>query len=228
MLLPGPKQCPASDFKPVRTAIGILFALPRSLRLCLPVHLLQHLSRQGLQCPSRQALQRSRIELDLASMIYSRRYVLNSTSTWWMHLRADSSPQGGRDFFIAEYDLCKFEAVEANLLGVPVPTLLETGRMKLVTRLLPLSVIGCRAASAVHKGRNLLKSLALDSEDLRVRISRTMTMMFDFGAEAGLQPTTAMQQKQFESSEVIIIVHSSQIRGAGLCFSFQFVVGYGL
>ena len=80
----------------------------------------------------------------------------------------------------------------------------------------------------MHKGRNLLKSLALDSEDLRVSISRTMTMMFDFGAEAGLQPTTAMQQKQFESSEVIIIVHSSQIRGAGLCFSFQFVVGYGL
>ena len=133
-------------------------------------------------------------------MIYSRRYVLNSTSTWWMHLRADSSPQGGRDDFICEYDLCKFEAVEvegalgsasfSNLVGVPVPTLLETGRMKMVTRVLPLSVIGCRAASAVHNGRNLLKALALDSADLRASISRTMTTMFDFGAEAGLHCTS--------------------------------------
>ena len=144
---------------------------------------------QGLPCPSRQALQRSRIEMDLASMIYSKRFILNCDQTWWIHLRADSSPQGGRDFFISEFDLCKFDASLScdpfSWTETNVTKLLETGKMKLVTRLLPLSIIGCRAASAVHKGRQLLRALSLDSQDLRVSIGRTMTMMFDFGAEAG-------------------------------------------
>ena len=170
----------------------------RSLRLCLSPALLDHLNRQGIECPSRWTLQRSRIELDLASMIYSKRYVLNSSRMWRLHLRADSSPQGGRDYFVCEYDLVQFQTDDVgcwrahstnqpapSLAETSVPELLQGGRIKLVTRLLPLSIIGCRAASAVHKGRHLLKALTLDSEDLRTSVGRTMTMLFDFGAEAG-------------------------------------------
>ena len=165
-------------------------ARPRSLRLCLPPELVEHLTRHGLQCPSRQALQRSRIEMDLASMIYSKRFVLNASHSFWLHLRVDSSPQGGRDFFVSEFDLVKFQCspgdFETGSTGSDhITQLLSSGKMKLTTRLLPLAIVGARAGSSVHKGRLLLRSLQLDSEDLRVSIGRTMTMMFDFGAEAG-------------------------------------------
>ena len=162
------------------------------MRLCLPRELVEHLTRQGLQRPSRQALQRSRIEMDLASMIYSKRYILNASGSFWLHLRADSSPQGGRDFFVSEFDLVKFQCSRDGSdgsgdvqRGDHITQLLSSGQMKLTTRLLPLAIVGSRAGSAVHKGRLLLRSLQLDSEDVRVSIGRTMTMMFDFGAEAG-------------------------------------------
>ena len=80
------------------------------MRLCLPRELVEHLTRQGLQSPFKTGTyKRSRIEMDLASMIYSKRYILNASGSFWLHLRADSSPQGGRDFFVSEFDLVKFQ-----------------------------------------------------------------------------------------------------------------------
>lgn len=153
---------------------------------------MEHIFKQGLQIPSRMTLQRSRIELDLASMIYSRRYILTAQSEWFLHLRADSSPQGGRDYFICEFDWCQFRTLPLPSTSMDddcshshVSNLLQTGAIALRTRILPLSIIGSRAASAVHKGRQLLRALALDSESLQISVARTMSLMFDFGAEAG-------------------------------------------
>ena len=109
---------------------------------------------------------------------------MNSQSQWYIHLRADSSPQGGRDYFICEYDHVRIGSAlgtgKQHLSG-----LLESGNMTLTTRILPLSIIGSRAASATHKGRQLLRALALDSDSLQASIARCMSLMFDFGAESG-------------------------------------------
>lgn len=163
---------------------GQLILPPRSLRLCLAPELVEHVFKQGLQVPSRMTLLRSRLELDLATMVFCRRFILNSQSQWYSHLRADSSPQGGRDYFICEYDHVKIgSALDTGKQHVS--RLLESGTVTLTTRLLPLSIIGSRAASATHKGKQLLRALALDSDSLQASIARCMSLMFDFGAESG-------------------------------------------
>ena len=112
-------------------------------------------------------------------MIYSRRYILcQSADQWWVHLRCDSSPQGGRDFLISEYDIVRF-AGEADICHASIPAeselehrksslcrLLDAGHMQMSTRILPLSIVGARAASSVHKAHQLLRSIALDSHSL--------------------------------------------------------------
>eukprot|EP00438_Fugacium_kawagutii_P030653 Skav221859 [mRNA] locus=scaffold1175:374498:380999:- [translate_table: standard] len=108
-----------------------------SLKVCLPPQLVEHLMRKGLQCPSRQCLQRSRVELDCATMIYSKRFILNMEGSWWIHLRADSSPQGGRDYFVSEFDWCKFSLGGSASLGADsdhISSLLEHGKVKLASR----------------------------------------------------------------------------------------------
>lgn len=147
--------------------------------LCLPL-------RKDPPIPSAATMYRSRTELDMASCIFARRHVLNVTSGWFIHLRADSSPQGGRDFFVSEYDVLTQGVSLPYLSNQHVTKLLDQGRMTIASRLLPLSIVGRRAASAVHKGKLLLQTLGMESADLTVTINRTFTMLFDFGAEAGL------------------------------------------
>ena len=104
---------------------------------------------QDMQFPSRVTLQRSRLELDLATMVYSRRFILNASSQWFCHIRADSSPQGGRDFFVAEFDRLHVQHApnpDSSEVGC-LANLLKGGSLSLTTRILPLSIIGCRAAS---------------------------------------------------------------------------------
>ena len=169
--------------------------------MCLSPDLSEHILKQGICVPSRVALQRSRLELDLASMIYGKRYVLNTACKFFLHLRADSSPQGGRDYFIAEYDLVKFYDCPSHALSLksaetktPVLDMIGDGRMSVVTRLLPLSIIGSRAASAVHKAHQLLRSLSLDCEDVLTTLGRTVTLLFDMGAESGLWTLNALHE----------------------------------
>ena len=179
--------------------------VPRSLKLslradmCLCAHLLQC---SELQCPSPMTLSRSRIELDLASMIFCKRHILNVAGNWSLRVRADSSPQGGRDFFCIEADVCTFcpDRPFHTAANRPVAELLGEGRFGIKTRLLPLQIIGCRAASAVHKAQHLIKSLALESEDLQTTLNRTATLMFDFGAEAGIWSMPASAASAAEAS----------------------------
>ena len=151
-------------------------------------HLLDGQQQPKLPSPSRTTISRSKIELDMASMIFCRRFVLTSKADWWLHLRADASPQGGRDYFVVEADVCTVSVEQPfnPAANHPISQALAEGRLQMRSRLLPLQVIGCRAASSVHKAKALITSLRLESEDLQLSLDRTATLMFDFGAEAGI------------------------------------------
>ena len=155
------------------------FAL-RSIRTVLDPDLADHLLQQGIRAPSRWALSRGRLEFDFASMVFARKFLFHPDLQWFIHLRADASPKGGRDFLVSEVDYCHLPAQSPQHIS----RLLENGRIQI--RLLPLTTVGAKAASAVHKGLLLLKALGMESADLRLSISRTMTMLFDFGAESGI------------------------------------------
>lgn len=133
-----------------------------------------------IRAPSRWVLSRCRLEFDFASMIFARKFLFHPDLQWFIHLRADASPKGGRDFLVSEVDYCQLPAESPQ----HICRLLENGRIQI--RLLPLTTIGAKAASSVHKGFQLLKVLSMESADLRLSISRTMTMLFDFGAESGI------------------------------------------
>ena len=159
----------------------------RSLRLCLAPQLVQHLFKQGLHVPSAKTLQRSRLELDMATMMYSRNFILSAQTEWFIHLRADSSPQGGRDYFVCEFDWCPIKTINGHASTASSDDEPEhvLDILSVKTRILPLSIIGSRAGSSVHKGQQLLKSLSMDSDSLPCSIARCMSLMFDFGAESG-------------------------------------------
>lgn len=124
----------------------------------------------------------------MATCVYARQYILSSSSQsrWYIHLRADASPKGGRDFFVCEYDWCQLGVSLPYASNMTVEQLLQEGRFAIQSRILPLAIVGSRAASAVHKGKLLLKSLSMESEDLKCTVRRTRSLLFDFGAEAGL------------------------------------------
>lgn len=124
--------------------------------------------------------------LDMAACLFARRHILDSGSKWYIHLRTDSSPQGGRDYLVSEYDWCKLGASAPFVSNTHVRQLLDEGRFGIASRLLPLAIVGSRAGSAVHKGQQLLRSLGLEADDLPLAISRTRTLLFDFGAESGI------------------------------------------
>ena len=145
-----------------------------------------------LQTPSAMTLSRSRVELDLASMVYCRRFILTAKKDWFLHVRADASPQGGRDFFMIEADVCEMSPTLPFRANDPIHKLLGDGRFKIRTRLMPVQIIGCRAASAVHKAKLLLKSLALESDDLQLSLERTASLIFDYGAESGIWSMPSM------------------------------------
>lgn len=123
--------------------------------------------------PSTAALTRNRVILDMAACLFARRHVLDSSSKWYIHLRTDSSPQGGRDYLVSEYDWCKLGVSAPYVANMHVQQLLAEGRFGIASRLLPLAIIGSRAGSAVHKGEQLLRSLGLEADDLPLALNRT-------------------------------------------------------
>ena len=148
--------------------------------------LAQHLMQQELQMPSRWVLIRARSELDYAAMIYSRRCILNPESAdWYVHLRADSSPQGGRDWFVVELDYCHGLASKSTAERHSLLHMLEQGG-SIVSRILPLTILGKKAGTTVHKAQRLIHALTLESGDIQETLDRTMSYLSDFGAESGL------------------------------------------
>lgn len=75
---------------------------------------------------------------------------VDSLKPWVLHLRADSSPQYGRDFMISQRDIIQY--------GRDIHT------TSIQKRLLPIQCIGSKAAGASQKLSKLVHSLALESE----------------------------------------------------------------
>ena len=95
-------------------------------------------------------------------MVYSR-CLLDLAAPWYVHLRADSSPQGGRAWSVVEMDLN------------------EGKGGKICNRLLPLSILSQRAGSAVHRGQQMLQVLDLERGSLQTTLDRTFSLLSDFG-----------------------------------------------
>ena len=146
--------------------------------------------------PSTAALSRWRLELDMATCIFAQHCILNTSTTWVVHLRADSSPQGGRDWFVVEYDWCAMKDVGSSAdagRADHATHLLRSSKMKIDKRILPLSILGQRASSAVHKAQHVLRVLGMESESLPFTISRTYSLLTDFGAESSMFNLPAQQ-----------------------------------
>lgn len=107
---------------------------------------------QTVRLPSTSLLYDARITIDMASMIYARRNIFckSNPKKWIIHLRADSSPQFGRDYYVPAADIVYFGTNAGD-------TIIER-------RLLPIQSVGSRAGYAHQKMEKLIFSLTLESE----------------------------------------------------------------
>ena len=108
----------------------------------------------SMRLPSASLLYDTRITLDMCTMLFARETLFskaaNRKKSWVVHLRADSSPQFGRDFLV-----CQADIIHAGTLA---------SRTTITKRLLPIQCVGSRAASANQKLEKLIHSISLESE----------------------------------------------------------------
>ena len=108
----------------------------------------------SMRLPSASLLYDTRITLDLCAMLFARETIFSKAAdrkkAWAVHLRADSSPQFGRDFLV-----CQADIVHAGI---------HTSRSTITKRLLPIQCVGSRAASANQKLEKLVHAISLESE----------------------------------------------------------------
>ena len=107
---------------------------------------------ENIRLPSTSLLYDARITIDMCSMIFARRNIFckSNPKKWSIHLRADSSPQFGRDYFVPAADIVYFGTSARDT--------------RIERRLLPIQSIGSRAGSAHQKMEKLIFSLTLESE----------------------------------------------------------------
>ena len=143
--------------------------------------------------------------MDMASCVFARRRLFDPKMSWFLRLRADASPQGGRDFLVVEADHCRMGIKSPFCSNKTARELIDEGRFSIAKRLLPLSVIGARAASSVHKAQNLLRVLGMEASDLKVAVRRTYSFLSDFGAEAGVwNMPSILESSESESQESFV------------------------
>lgn len=162
----------------------------RSLRLLLSAELVAHILQQKPAFPKKNAIYDYRVTLDLATMLFARGYYFSLCEEWWVHIRLDSSPQFGRDYFMGEVDVIYPKDVK-NFAS------LEKGKLvtELVTRMLPGQCLGARATGLAVKTRKLLHMLALESQHLAGTLSRCCSYLSDFGVEHGIAQAPASMLK---------------------------------
>ncbi|CAE7823238.1 unnamed protein product, partial [Symbiodinium sp. CCMP2456] len=163
------------DVGALREAVqqGIRIVLSQALSDCIDAQLVRW------KIPSFSTIYRHRLLLDVCTMKYSRLKIFNSDGQWCCHIRADSSPQFGKDYFVVEVD-------HVNMSSVDQTTTLPGMKSLIKRRILPLQLIGGRAASAEHKSFRLTLALSADTADTYVTLGRTYSMAFDMGTEAKL------------------------------------------
>ena len=110
---------------------------------------------KDISVPKHSTLYHYRVDLDLASMLWARKYRFGLEAKWVAHCRIDSSPQFGRDFLMGECDI-------VYLAGVG--SWMDIGKEGvLYTRLLVGQMVGARASGSMVKPRKLLHALSLES-----------------------------------------------------------------
>lgn len=90
-------------------------------------------------------------------MLFARSHRFGLDIPWYLHCRLDSSPQYGKDYFMAECDIfypTKVQPVK-TWKDVAVPGVIHT-------RLLVGQTLGARASGVIVKTQKLLHQLALD------------------------------------------------------------------
>ena len=107
-------------------------------------------------------------------MIFSRRHVFTSCGNWIVHIRADASPQFGKEYFVVEID-------KVDLSTVGEGKTLSAMKFFVSRRILPLQVLGQKASKAEHKVCRLLMALSSDCESTEVTLSRAYSIAFDMG-----------------------------------------------
>ena len=107
---------------------------------------------QSVRMPSASLLYDARITIDMCTMLYARQFIFNHRQPpWVVHLRADASPQFGRDFLVIQADYIEYGA--------------NVSKTKITKRLLPIQSVGSRAAGSHQKLEKVLFSLTLESEN---------------------------------------------------------------
>ena len=156
-------------------------AIDQSLRIVLDQVLAESLRAQlqAWKVPSEPTVYRHRLWLDLCAMVFSRPVVFSESALWSCHLRADSSPQFGKDYLVVEADKVDLEAVSNS-------TTLMDMKHHVHRRILPLQLIGERAASAEQKSFRLTLALSADTPDTSMTLLRCSSLAFDMGVEAKL------------------------------------------
>ena len=156
-------------------------AISQSLRIVLSQTLEGHMQSQLAQwrIPSEPTIYRHRLLLDACAMLFSRLMIFNPKDCWSCHIRADSSPQFGKDYFVAEID-------HVDLGKVDTTTQLRDMKNLITRRILPLQLVGSRASSAEHKSFRLTLALSADTADTFVTLGRAHSIAFDMGTESKL------------------------------------------
>ena len=156
-------------------------AVSQSLRIVLSQTLDSHLQSQLAQwkIPSEPTIYRHRLLLDACTMLFSRQVIFNTQDLWACHIRADSSPQFGKDYFVTEID-------HVDLGGIGEATTLGDMKGLIQRRILPLQLVGSRASSAEHKSFRLTLALSADTADTFITLGRTSSIAFDMGTESKL------------------------------------------
>lgn len=139
------------------------------------------IKRQRAQHPTphKTTLNTWRVDVDLACMVHSRNHVLVKQRVAGLHLRVDSSPQGGRDFVIIEIDVAGHEMTSW-------PT-------SVYTRVLPPQCVGSRAGSAAAKLDRLRFTASLECSDLDMFYSSCRTILTDLGAQSNISQQPSKQ-----------------------------------
>ncbi len=108
----------------------------------------------GMRLPSSALLYDARISTDMCTMLFAREVLFSQDADrkqpWIVHIRADSSPQFGRDFLISQLDYVQFGTSCKDTV--------------ITKRLLPIQCIGSRSAGSHQKLEKMLFALTLESE----------------------------------------------------------------
>lgn len=179
------------DLSQIKTIVTSVF------HMVLSPELAQHLLHQELRLPSAVTVYRQRLLVDLATMLYSRYYLFNPSLDWCCHIRADSSPQAGKDYFVCECDYVSLTSVtdETSFLNFGVC---------IRRRILPLQLLGERASATENKVFRLNLALSADTMDVETTLLRSYSLTFDMGTESKIFTAPACLSTHHEQSRQLV------------------------